>query len=211
MLLTRCCRIVLPRPKKLTFGSFRQVNQVLCWLNQFYRFICNSGGSVRLVTPQTNNWSGFAIFSKTEHKISQKPQSPGCSVYNNNQGKEANLKRMFAIFLCLHFLTISSFQRCFFFLDWTRLRNNTKMVSRNFMFFVDSCAGIAMLTFALLMSARMGIFQEMVYKQYGKHSKEALFYNVSVILWTHPRSPRKTRSSCCAISSIKFFFFLVSW
>jgi hypothetical protein len=37
-----------------------------------------------------------------------------------------------------------------------------------------------MLTFALLMSARMGIFQETLYKQYGKHSKEALFYNVSV-------------------------------
>uniref|UniRef100_A0A8D0CSG4 Solute carrier family 35 member B4 n=1 Tax=Sander lucioperca TaxID=283035 RepID=A0A8D0CSG4_SANLU len=30
---------------------------------------------------------------------------------------------------------------------------------------------------ALLMSARMGIFQETLYKQYGKHSKEALFYN----------------------------------
>lgn len=37
--------------------------------------------------------------------------------------------------------------------------------------------GIGMLTFALLMSARMGIFQETLYKQYGKHSKEALFYN----------------------------------
>uniref|UniRef100_A0AAQ4QPH6 Solute carrier family 35 member B4 n=1 Tax=Gasterosteus aculeatus aculeatus TaxID=481459 RepID=A0AAQ4QPH6_GASAC len=36
---------------------------------------------------------------------------------------------------------------------------------------------IGMLTFALLMSARMGIFQETLYKQYGKHSKEALFYN----------------------------------
>uniref|UniRef100_A0A8C1SIQ7 Solute carrier family 35 member B4 n=2 Tax=Cyprinus carpio TaxID=7962 RepID=A0A8C1SIQ7_CYPCA len=36
---------------------------------------------------------------------------------------------------------------------------------------------IAMLTFALLMSARMGIFQETLYKKYGKHSKEALFYN----------------------------------
>lgn len=40
-------------------------------------------------------------------------------------------------------------------------------------------SGIAMLTFALLMSARMGIFQETLYKKYGKHSKEALFYNVS--------------------------------
>uniref|UniRef100_G1NUF2 Solute carrier family 35 member B4 n=1 Tax=Myotis lucifugus TaxID=59463 RepID=G1NUF2_MYOLU len=38
-------------------------------------------------------------------------------------------------------------------------------------------AGIGALTFALLMSARMGIFQETLYKQFGKHSKEALFYN----------------------------------
>uniref|UniRef100_A0A8D0G7L9 Solute carrier family 35 member B4 n=1 Tax=Sphenodon punctatus TaxID=8508 RepID=A0A8D0G7L9_SPHPU len=37
--------------------------------------------------------------------------------------------------------------------------------------------GISALTFALLMSARMGIFQETLYKQFGKHSKEALFYN----------------------------------
>ncbi|CAG08684.1 unnamed protein product [Tetraodon nigroviridis] len=47
-------------------------------------------------------------------------------------------------------------------------------------FFADDAllfAGIAMLTFALLMSARMGIFQETLYREYGKHSKEALFYN----------------------------------
>ncbi|XP_019365178.1 PREDICTED: UDP-xylose and UDP-N-acetylglucosamine transporter [Gavialis gangeticus] len=37
--------------------------------------------------------------------------------------------------------------------------------------------GVAALTFALLMSARMGIFQETLYKEFGKHSKEALFYN----------------------------------
>lgn len=43
--------------------------------------------------------------------------------------------------------------------------------------FVHWLIGIGMLTFALLMSARMGIFQETLYKQYGKHSKEALFYN----------------------------------
>jgi len=36
--------------------------------------------------------------------------------------------------------------------------------------------GIAMLTFALFMSARMGIYQEVIYAKYGKHSKEALFY-----------------------------------
>ncbi|KAK7891894.1 hypothetical protein WMY93_023857 [Mugilogobius chulae] len=43
--------------------------------------------------------------------------------------------------------------------------------------FIHWLIGIAMLTFALLMSARMGIFQETLYKKYGKHSKEALFYN----------------------------------
>ncbi|TSM52244.1 UDP-xylose and UDP-N-acetylglucosamine transporter [Bagarius yarrelli] len=43
--------------------------------------------------------------------------------------------------------------------------------------FLHWLLGIAMLTFALIMSALMGIFQETLYKQYGKHSKEALFYN----------------------------------
>lgn len=43
--------------------------------------------------------------------------------------------------------------------------------------FLHWLLGIAMLTFALLMSARMGIFQETLYKKFGKHSKEALFYN----------------------------------
>ncbi|XP_056138044.1 UDP-xylose and UDP-N-acetylglucosamine transporter [Lampris incognitus] len=47
----------------------------------------------------------------------------------------------------------------------------------SFYAFMRWLLGIAMLTFALLMSARMGIFQETLYKQYGKHSKEALFYN----------------------------------
>ncbi|XP_069763910.1 UDP-xylose and UDP-N-acetylglucosamine transporter [Narcine bancroftii] len=47
----------------------------------------------------------------------------------------------------------------------------------SFYAFLQWLMGIAMLTFALFMSARMGIFQETLYKQYGKHSKEALFYN----------------------------------
>ena len=41
--------------------------------------------------------------------------------------------------------------------------------------------GIAMLTFALFMSARMGIYQEVIYAKYGKHSIEALFYCVRSI------------------------------
>jgi len=36
--------------------------------------------------------------------------------------------------------------------------------------------GISLLTFALFMSARMGIYQEVVYSKHGKHPREALFY-----------------------------------
>uniref|UniRef100_UPI00358E1EDA nucleotide sugar transporter SLC35B4 n=1 Tax=Myxine glutinosa TaxID=7769 RepID=UPI00358E1EDA len=43
--------------------------------------------------------------------------------------------------------------------------------------FIYWMIGIGMLTFALFMSAYMGIFQEILYKQYGKFPKEALFYN----------------------------------
>ena len=36
--------------------------------------------------------------------------------------------------------------------------------------------GIILLTFALLMSARMGIYEEVIYSKYGKHPKEAMFF-----------------------------------
>ncbi|XP_012258447.2 UDP-xylose and UDP-N-acetylglucosamine transporter-like [Athalia rosae] len=36
--------------------------------------------------------------------------------------------------------------------------------------------GIALLTVALFISARMGIYQEVLYARHGKHAKEALFY-----------------------------------
>ena len=39
------------------------------------------------------------------------------------------------------------------------------------------CIGISMLTFALFLSARMGVYQEVIYKKYGKHPKEALYYS----------------------------------
>lgn len=38
--------------------------------------------------------------------------------------------------------------------------------------------GITLLTVALFLSARMGIYQETLYKRYGKHPDEALFYTV---------------------------------
>ncbi|GAB0098832.1 UDP-xylose and UDP-N-acetylglucosamine transporter [Sergentomyia squamirostris] len=36
--------------------------------------------------------------------------------------------------------------------------------------------GITLLTVALFISARMGIYQEVLYKRYGKHPREALYY-----------------------------------
>ena len=39
--------------------------------------------------------------------------------------------------------------------------------------------GIVLLTFALFMSARMGIYQECLYQKHGKHPREALFFIVS--------------------------------
>ncbi|XP_077452777.1 UDP-xylose and UDP-N-acetylglucosamine transporter [Stigmatopora argus] len=55
--------------------------------------------------------------------------------------------------------------------------DNEGSEEQGFYVFMRWLIGIAMLTFALLMSARMGIFQETLYKKFGKHSKEALFYN----------------------------------
>lgn len=43
--------------------------------------------------------------------------------------------------------------------------------------FLTFVMGIGMLIFALLMSARMGIYQEVIYRTHGKHPKEALFYS----------------------------------
>ncbi|XP_036184539.1 uncharacterized protein LOC118666387 isoform X4 [Myotis myotis] len=65
--------------------------------------------------------------------------------------------------------------------------------------------GIGALTFALLMSARMGIFQETLYKQFGKHSKEALFYNnyikFRLLVWQCP----SCGSTSSRMSSLKPF------
>lgn len=38
------------------------------------------------------------------------------------------------------------------------------------------CVGIGLLLFALLLSARMGIYQETLYARHGKHPRESLFY-----------------------------------
>ena len=43
--------------------------------------------------------------------------------------------------------------------------------------FITWTIGIAMLTASLFLSARMGLFQEEIYRKYGKHPMEALYYN----------------------------------
>lgn len=42
--------------------------------------------------------------------------------------------------------------------------------------------GILLLTFALLLSARMGIFQESIAQRYGKHPRETLYYTVITLI-----------------------------
>lgn len=42
--------------------------------------------------------------------------------------------------------------------------------------------GISLLTIALFVSARMGLYQEVLYARYGKRPREALFYTVSIYI-----------------------------
>lgn len=57
------------------------------------------------------------------------------------------------------------------------LRKDTAADSENqFSVFFWWALGITLLTVALFISARMGIYQEVLYKRYGKHPREALFY-----------------------------------
>lgn len=44
----------------------------------------------------------------------------------------------------------------------------------------EYAAGIAVLSLALVMSAFLGLFQEITYKRYGKAWQEGLFYSVSL-------------------------------
>lgn len=43
--------------------------------------------------------------------------------------------------------------------------------------------GISLLTIALFVSARMGIYQEVLHKKYGKNAREALYYTVHFSLY----------------------------
>lgn len=64
--------------------------------------------------------------------------------------------------------------------------------------------GITLLTVALFLSARMGIYQEVLYKRYGKHPNEALFYTVSLTL----RTSVWCKTGCIANSGISIFIVL---
>lgn len=45
--------------------------------------------------------------------------------------------------------------------------------------------GISLLTIALFVSARMGIYQEVLYSRYGKNAREALYYTVSLYVFPY--------------------------
>ncbi|XP_038210008.1 UDP-xylose and UDP-N-acetylglucosamine transporter [Zerene cesonia] len=64
------------------------------------------------------------------------------------------------------------------------------------------CLGIAILTFALFLSARMGIFQESLYSKYGKHPWEALYYThlLPLVFWL-PTAPNITNHVSIALST----------
>lgn len=53
-----------------------------------------------------------------------------------------------------------------------------KKIQKLFSFFFT---GLGLLMFALFLSARMGIYQEVLYSKYGKHPREALFFSVSCL------------------------------
>jgi len=59
--------------------------------------------------------------------------------------------------------------------EHAKLRNIDESANQFSVFFWWAL-GITLLTVALFISARMGIYQEVLYKRYGKHPKEALFY-----------------------------------
>jgi UDP-xylose/UDP-N-acetylglucosamine transporter B4 len=42
--------------------------------------------------------------------------------------------------------------------------------------------GIILLTISLFISARLGIYQQILYSHYGKHPREALYYTVCILL-----------------------------
>lgn len=54
---------------------------------------------------------------------------------------------------------------------------NEEETQRSYWFLI----GILLSLGTLFLSAGMGIFQEQLYKKYGKHYQEALYYTVSVV------------------------------
>lgn len=59
--------------------------------------------------------------------------------------------------------------------------------------------GISLLTIALFVSARMGIYQEVLHKKYGKNAREALYYTVKFNFLNYFKLPIK-------ISKYQIFF-----
>lgn len=94
-----------------------------------------------------------------------------CTFYSSQQTKSVSI----LIWLRLIELSQNLFQAC---TDCDLQKNNIKEDSGDHFFWW--IIGIFLLTGALLLSASMGIFQEQLYKNHGKHPEEALYYTVSI-------------------------------
>lgn len=66
--------------------------------------------------------------------------------------------------------------------------------------------GIILLMIVILLSAVMGLFQEITYEKYGKHWREGLFYTVSNK--AEGSKQEETNSRDIALSRFTFFFVL---
>lgn len=77
--------------------------------------------------------------------------------------------------------------------------------------FMYLCIGILMLLFALFVSAAMGIYQEMLYSEHGKHPKEAMFYSHALPLpWFLALAPDLLKRVSMFNSSEPFIFGIIS-
>jgi UDP-xylose/UDP-N-acetylglucosamine transporter B4 len=68
--------------------------------------------------------------------------------------------------------------------ETTNINPDQQQGDHEYLFFFWWVVGISMLTVALLISAGMGLVQEKLYRENGKHPDEALYYIVLMIFFT---------------------------
>ncbi|KAL3852957.1 hypothetical protein ACJMK2_016562 [Sinanodonta woodiana] len=85
--------------------------------------------------------------------------------------KRYNLDKYMSVFMITVGICISTFASA------GQVESHPSHTGNQMLDYINWLIGIAMLCFALFMSARMGIFQEQMFSKHGKHPNEAMFYN----------------------------------